>query len=448
MTNNYDINSYLADEVAKADTGRGSSFFQKIFNDEAPPISYISSRGECNIILLPVHSSYGSAPTMTSGGFRSDKDRGIYPTLSSYGLDWMFVYKDVGNSPDRKKRKTILSINMMEDKILPEQEWGNVYKSPMFRLRDYLWRLGGEHVYDSTQRRTIARKQVDLNNWQVKRALELVPPTPTMNDPMPRPVRTLFLQGLVVSNAGTDYTTDEDGNSQWPQHRILMISQISAIKSKAVARAKEGFYDNFFAPRDPANITNVLDTKYVLGKYGDIRDNVQNRAKWEQESFLHSDFATNLKVLTFKSYPAQSGLPSYECLVSNMAGMYGADFQIPDDVARQIRPINNYLQENNEAKQKEWLAEVFPGDEWALIGAGVMDAPPTSVAVPAGITAVTPIPTMTAPTVNIPIPTMTAPAVITPAANTAPGIAPNTVAAPAAPTSLRDRLKNLQNKTA
>ena len=50
--------------------GASRSDFQKIFNDEAPGLGYLSSKAPCEFILVPPHPSHGASAAMTSGGFR------------------------------------------------------------------------------------------------------------------------------------------------------------------------------------------------------------------------------------------------------------------------------------------------------------------------------------------------------------------------------------------
>lgn len=380
----FDINQAIADSTNSGNS-RDSTAFQKIFNASAPPISYLSGKGPCQILVLPPHASTGADQTLTSGGFRLDKDRGVYPTLGGYALDWVYVYKDVGNSPDMKRRKSILAVNMVRDAngnmtIKPEQEWGQVYSSPMYKLREYLWRLGGEHHFDRQRRMVVPRVAVDFSNAKVRRALELVPPQSNIGDPIGRPTRCLFVQGLMVTNAGNNYMVDENKQPCWPQHRLLMISQITAIKSKVNARQKEGFYDMFF---DGPEGIDGMDPESVIQTYGDVRKDLAARIEWEKAAFKHANFATEPKLVTFSSYPGANGISSYECKVSDAKEVFDGGIDLPESVKESIRPIGDYIIETNEQLQAQWLAELFAGDEWALIEAGVMQPNSARIAVPA-----------------------------------------------------------------
>ena len=393
----FDINRAMYDS-SKSDSTKKNSDYQKIFNDEAPTIGYISSKGPCEFILVPPHPMYGASQTMTSGFFRDDGIRGTVPTLGQYGLDWAYVYRKVG-SGDPKTRKDILAINMIEGEdgmiIRAEGEWGRNYKSPMYKLHEFLWKTGGAHKYDKMARRSVPTLSVDFNNPQTRRALELVPINNDLTAPLSRAVRTLFLQGFVIKNAGIDYTADEEGKPSWPKHKILMINQVSAIKSREDAKDKEGFYDSFFERTDGVPMSHEA----VVQAYGDISENVEAMMAWEA-GFLHGDFATQQKLLTFSSYSSgPAGIAAYRCKTSNLADSYGG-YALPDDVLQQVKPFSDYILLNTEELQKQWLQELFAGDEWALIGAGVINdnsvrisVPELPVNVPAPVPAVVAVPT-------------------------------------------------------
>lgn len=437
---NFDINRAIYDSSANAGSSKRSSDYQKIFNDDAPTIGYISSKGPCEFILVPPHATFGASQAMTSGYFRDDGLRGTVPTLGQYGLDWAYVYKKVG-SGDPKSRKDILAINMVETDdgmmIHAEGEWGKGYMSPMYKLHTFLWKTGGAHKYDKVARRSIPTIQVDPNNARTRRALELVPITNDLSAPLSRPARTLFLQGFMVKSAGLDYTVTEDGQPCWPKHKILMINQISAIKSRADAKDQEGFYDAFFERTDGV----PFDRELIERTYGDIANNPEALANWEA-GFLHSDFAVQQKLLTFTSYSSgPAGIAAYRCNVSNVADRYGADYALPDELLQQVRPFSDYILLNNEKLQIEWLQELFAGDEWALIGAGIIPDNSVRIAVPE-MPAPTPmeLPAVPAPVVKPSVakpagPAKPAPAAARPVmpANTGPKIPSVTPAAPAKP---------------
>jgi hypothetical protein len=426
----FDINRAMYDS-SKSDSTKKNSDYQKIFNDEAPTIGYISSKGPCEFILVPPHPMYGASQTMTSGFFRDDGIRGTVPTLGQYGLDWAYVYRKVG-SGDPKTRKDILAINMIEGEdgmiIRAEGEWGRNYKSPMYKLHEFLWKTGGAHKYDKMARRSVPTLSVDFNSPQTRRALELVPINNDLTAPLSRAVRTLFLQGFVIKNAGIDYTADEEGKPSWPKHKILMINQVSAIKSREDAKDKEGFYDSFFERTDGVPMSHEA----VVQAYGDISENVEAMMAWEA-GFLHGDFATQQKLLTFSSYSSgPAGIAAYRCKTSNLADSYGG-YALPDDVLQQVKPFSDYILLNTEELQKQWLQELFAGDEWALIGAGVINdnsvrisAPELPVNVPAPVPAVVAVPTSPVartPATPMRVP-MATPAPVTQVAKPAPSAGP------------------------
>jgi hypothetical protein len=375
----FDINRAMYDSSLNAGTNR--SDYQKIFNDEAPTIGYISAKGPCEFILVPPHPKYQVSRAMTSGLFRDDAARGVVPTLGQYGLDWAYVYQKVG-SGDPKTRKDILAINMIEGDngmiIRAEGEWGRGYKSPMYKLHEFLWKTGGAHKYDKQARRSRPTITVDFNSPQTKRALELVPINGDLGAPLRRAVRTLFLQGFMIKSGGMDFTVNENGQPCWPKHKILMLNQVSAIKSREDAKDKEGFYDVFFERTD----NMPMEANIIHQTYGNIVDDPDALAAWEA-GFLHSDFGTNQKLITFSSYAAgAAGITTYQCSVGNLADKYGPEYRLPDDVLQQVKPFSDYILTNTEELQKEWLQELFAGDEWALIGAGIIDDNSVRISVP------------------------------------------------------------------
>jgi len=380
-------------EDSKNNVVSRSSDYQKIFNDDAPSMGYISSKAPCEFILVPPHASYGASAAMTSGGFRQDSTRGVVPTLGQYGIDWVMVYRKVGNDPDYKKRKDILAINMMEGPdgmtVQTERDWGKGYMSPMYKLREFLWRTGGGHKYNKALRRSEPTINVDTSTAKYKRAHELVPVDGNdLNSPLSKGVRTMFLQGFMVNNAGINYTVDEEGQPCWPRHKILMINQISAIKSREDARTKEGFYDVWFERADGIN----MDPEYIIDHFGDVSQSETAQTNWEA-GFRHSDFAVKQKLVTFSSYPSgPAGIATYTCAVQNLSDRFGEQYVLPDEVLKKVRPFSDYILENNEKLQIQWLLELFPGDEWAFIEAGIIQDGSNSVAM-GGFSVPTPAPT-------------------------------------------------------
>jgi hypothetical protein len=382
-----DINRRMQEDASGDDASR-SSEWQKILNDEAPPIAYLGTSGPCNFILVPPHPTHGASQAMTSGGVRGDEKYGYTPTLGQYGLDHVLVYRKVGNNPDRKKRRDILAINIQQEGdgsfIQVEREWGKGYRSPMYKLYDYLWRTAGGYKFDKQVKRMVSSIQVDPRSAKVRRALELCPPNdtggPDSTAAIARGKRTLLLNGFLVSNIGKSYTVDEDNQPCWPQQRVLMINQVTGIKSPVNARDSEGFYDMWFRRTDGIDLSLACDEAYIRENFGDIYEDVDAQLAWEA-GFLHSDFASVQKLVTWSSYkagPAQ--MDAYCCRVDNLADAMGG-YQLPEEVLMKARPIADYLADNNEQLQVRWLLEAFPGDEWALEGAGIISAG-SSVGVP------------------------------------------------------------------
>jgi len=412
MTFDFNKAVYINSQV---DSGSHNSDYQKMFNNDAPTLGYLSSKAPCEFILVPPHPTYNVSMAMTSGGFRQDQLRGIVPTLGQYGIDWVMVYRKIGNDSDPRKRKDILAINMVEGPdgmtVQAERDWGNGYKSPMYKLREYLWKTGGGHKYDKTQRRSIPTINVDTSTTGYRRALELVPvDSNDLNAPLGRAVRTMFLQGFVASNAGINYLQDEDGQPCWPRHKILMINQVSAIKSREDARVKEGFYDTWFERVDGM----TMDPGEIENTFGNISESSESLMAWEA-GFKHGDFATNQKMVTFSSYAAgAAGIATYCCSVQNLVDRFGPGYVLPDEVLKKVRPFSDYILENNEKLQIQWLLELFPGDEWALIEAGIIQDGSNSVAMggfsaPAATPApatVIPTPVVQAAVTRVPMPTV------------------------------------------
>lgn len=432
----FDFNKAVHQD-SKNGTSSRSSDYQKMFNDDAPTLGYLSSKAPCEFILVPPHPTYGASTALTSGGFRQDQLRGVVPTLGQYGIDWVMVYRKVGNDPDPRKRKDILAINMVEGPdgmtVQTERDWGNGYKSPMYKLREYLWKAGGGHKYDKSARRSIPTINVDTSTAKYRRALELVPvDSSDLNAPLGRATRTLFLQGFVISNAGINYTQDEEGQPCWPRHKILMINQVSAIKSREDARTKEGFYDAWFERVDGM----PMDPETVVDTYGDISQSLEAQLAWEA-GFKHGDFASMQKLVTFSSYASgPAGIATYSCSVQNLADRFGSAYSLPDEVLSKVRPFSDYILENNEKLQIQWLLELFQGDEWAMTEAGIISdgsnrvamggfAAPAADPTPAPVAAPAPTP--------VPAPAISPRPVVAPAAQRPGPVAPAPVVPVAAP---------------
>jgi hypothetical protein len=376
-----DINRAIQQDAANSPGGYRSSDWQKIVNDDAPPFCYLSTKGATTFILPPPHPAHNSSLAITSGGIRGDKRGGNVPTLGQYGLDWVMVYRKVGNSEDDKKRRDILAINMVEGPDGPtiqvEREWGNGYRSPMYKLYEYLWKTAGAHKFDANVRRAVPTLAVDPTSAKVKRAMQLVPPDSNGGGkgnwaPLSRGKRTMLLSGFVIRNGERDLTIDEDNNPCWPQHRIMYIDQVTAIKSREGDRHLEGFYDHWFERTDGLTMAQACDMDVVRDRFGEIYDDVDAQLAWEA-GFRHADFATNQKLVTWSSYKGgAAGIDTYCCTVENLATALNG-YSLPEEILMKARPIADYLANNTEQLQIQWLLEAFPGDEWALEGAGLIE---------------------------------------------------------------------------
>lgn len=423
--------------------------YNKILNNDAPPVGYLGTKGPCRMLVIPPHPSHGVDRTMTSGGFRLDEKTGVSPTLGDYALDWVYVYKNVGNDPDPKRRQNILAVDMVTNPedgsvvVRPEQDWGRVYKSPMYKLREFLWRATGSPKFDKKSNKTSMTESVDTSSALYRRAMELMPPGTALTNAIARPSRTMLLQGFVFENGGKEYTVNDKNEPCWPQHRVLMISQTSGIKSSVTARHREGFYDAFFvpspnsvlgagtAPGTAAEAAATVDPDSVAERYGDIVADVEARARWEAENFMHADFGSVDKLVTFESFKETSTV-AYRCEVKNLADEYGVEYVLPEEERMKVRPISSYLIETNYDKQVEWLVELFKGDEWILEAAGVLQ--------PSGnaVTMYTP-PAKAAPVVPPARPVAATPAAVRPAdaaqVYAAPATKPPVPGAPRMPTA-------------
>jgi hypothetical protein len=286
-----------------------------------------------------------------------------------------------------------------------------------------------------------------------------------MNAPLGKGVRTMFLQGFVMNNAGINYTMDEEGQPCWPRHKILLINQLSAMKSREDARTKEGFYDVWFERTDGIG----MDPEYIVNHFGDVSESESAQMNWEA-GFRHADFALNQKLVTFSSYPSgPAGIATYACSVQNLSNRFGQHYMLPDEILKKVRPFSDYILENNEKLQIQWLLELFPGDEWAMVEAGIISDGSNKVSmhispvaaqdqnVPAPVYApapaipaarsvsAAPVPVMPLPVAPITNPVPPVPAAVSGAARRVAGLA-----VPAAPPTgeldLSSQMKALMNK--
>jgi hypothetical protein len=448
------------DIATQAGTATSESRFNKILSPDAPMLAYLGgNRGPTKIVIPFIP---GADNTLTYGMFVNDtiRNTGMLPVLGDYALDWVYVYQNVGLG-DSSQRMSILAVNTVidedtgEERIIAEQSWGRGYQSPMYKLQEYLWKASGSPKFVK------AKNKVELNTPVLHPDAEkLLPYGNPIDAPMRRATRCLLAQGFTFENAGKNYLmNDETKEAQWPQHRIFLINQVTAINSAPHQEDKVGFYDKVLAQTGEGT-TNPTE---MAANYGDVINDVNARRKWEADTFVHHDFATNMKLVEFSSKPTgPAGITAYSAQVDNLADVY-ANYQIPQELYNDVKPISHYLYKSTYEKQVEWLKELFAGAEWALEGAGLMDAAPTQVAMPNGpVTTTAPsTPTTAAPTApTAPVAPMAPAAPVTPAAaapaTTSPGI-PTPVSTPtptpndAAPANLDSqmqemmaRLQNLQ----
>jgi len=421
----------------------GENNFNKILNSDAPGLMYLGgNKGPSKFMLPPMPG--GNSP-LTHGIFIDDTARkaGMLPVMFDYGCDWLYVYQNWGLG-DFTQRKSMLAVTVVvdddgEERLMAEQSWGRGYKTPMYDLDTYLWKASGSPKYNKRANKLEYTTPV-LN----PSAIELRPANSPLDASVRRATRCLLLQGFVFENAGTNYTVDgETGQPKWPEHRVFMINQVTAINSATYMDTKVGFYDKFLmcnpdAPLNPSDIQK---------NYGDIAGDVSARIAWEKDAFYHADYATNHKLVEFSSKPSgAAGITAYSCSVNNLADIYGAEYHIPDEMLNKVQPMGNYLYRSTREQQIEWLKELFAGYEWALIGAGLMEDNPTTVAVP-----VQPTTTITPPAMPVTTPTSEVVPVAdpTPPSTSTPTAIPAAVPAPtAAPLddqmkAMMDRLNNL-----
>ena len=444
------------DIANQASNATSESRFNKILSPDAPSLAYLGGKalpnGERPISKFTIPYIPETDNTLTYGMFVDDKIRntGMLPVLGDYALDWVYIYQNIGVG-DSSQRMSILAIDTVineesgEERIIAEQSWGRGYQSPMYKMQEYLWKASGSPKFNKR-----ANKVETTTPILHAEAENLLPYGSPIDAPMRRGTRCMLIQGLVFENAHTNYLVSADtGEPQWPQHRIFLVNQVTAINSSSYVDNKVGFYDKFLATTgegtvNPAEIRNL---------YGDTVEDVEARREWEAETFLHHDYASNPKLVEFSAKPeGAAGILAYSCQVNNLTDVY-AGYQIPQDNYADIKPISEYLYKSTYGQQVEWMKELFAGSEWALMGAGIMDATPTQVAVPS----VPPVTTAAVPTPTTVVPTATPPTPITPPATTvsgmpAPGTMPSTPTSTSAPTEganldeqMQEMMARLQN---
>tara|TARA_Y100000310_G_scaffold198091_1_gene198133 strand:- start:2146 stop:3483 length:1338 start_codon:yes stop_codon:yes gene_type:complete len=422
----------------------GESRFNKILKGDAPKLTYLGgNKGPSKFVVPPMPG--GSSP-LTHGTFVNDTIRktGMLPLMYDFALDWVYVYQNIGIG-DMSQRMSILAINTVEDdegnkRIVAEQAWGNGYKSPMCKLQEYLWKASGSPKYNKRQNKVEYTTPV-LN----PAAADLMPPNSSLDAPMRRATRCLLMQGFVFENAGSNLTIDsETGQPKWPEHRIFLINQVTAINSATHMENKVGIYDKFMM-RNQGAITNPAD---IQKNYGNVLGDVDARMAWEKDTFYHADYATNHKLLELNSKPSgAAGITAYYCDVNNLADIYGPEYRLPDDVLNKVEPIGNYLYKSTEAQQTEWLKELFSGYEWALTGAGIMGETSTAVAVPVQPTEIA---APVTPPVAAPVVAPAAPPVAAPVASPPPAIpvapSPSAPVTDATGAPLDDQMKAMMDR--
>ena len=115
-----------------------------------------------------------------------------------------------------------------------------------------------------------------------------------------------------------------------------------------------------------------MNPEQINEMYGDVSSSESAQLAWEQ-GFKHSDFGVNQKLVTFKSYPSgPAGIATYCCTAQNLSERMGANYKLPDEILRKVKPFSEYILNTNEQLQIQWLLELFPGDEWAFIEAGLI----------------------------------------------------------------------------
>ena len=409
------------DIANQASNATSESRFNKILCPDAPGIAYLGGNKGPSKFVIPYIPETDN--TLTYGMFVDDKIRntGMLPVLGDYALDWVYIYQNIGVG-DSAQRMSILAVDTVkdedtgEDRVIAEQSWGRGYQSPMYKLQEYLWKASGSPKFNKR-----ANKVETTSPVLHADAEKLLPYGSPIDAPMRRGTRCLLVQGFVFENAGTNYLVNsETSEPQWPQHRIFLINQVTAINSASHMETKVGFYDKFLS-RSGEGTVNPSDMREL---YGDTFENVEARRKWEAETFVHHDYATTPKLVEFTSKPSgAAGITAYSCQVDNLADVY-ANYQIPESEFAKVKPISDYLHKSTWAQQVEWMKELFFGCEWALIGANIMDANPTQIAVPSVppvATAVPATPTTVVPTTAAPVAPPTPVASSTPPGMPTPG---------------------------
>lgn len=421
------------DIANQANNATTESRFNKIFSPDAPPLSYLGGKslpsGERPTSKFVLPYIPNSDNTLTYGMFVDDKIRktGMLPVLGDYALDWVYIYQNIGIG-DTSQKMSILAVDTVideetgEERLIAEQSWGRGYQSPMYKMQEYLWRASGSPKFNKRTNKVETTTPVLHQDAET-----LLPYGNPLDAPMRRGTRCLLIQGFVFENAGTNYLVNpEDNTPQWPQHRLFLVNQVTAINSATHVENKAGFYDKVLAYSGDGttNPTAIQDI------YGDVIGDVEARRKWEADTFIHHDYASNMKLVEFSSKPeGPAGIAAYSCQVNNLSDVY-ENYHIPQENFNDVKPIGDYLYKSTFNQQVGWMKELFAGYEWALIGAGLMDTNPTQVAVtsiPPVTTAAPPVPTTA-----VPVAPTAAPPVSTAAVPVAPTAAPGMLVAPAA----------------
>ena len=416
------------DIANQASNATSESRFNKILSPDAPPMAYLGGKalptGERPVSKFVIPYIPETANTLTYGMFVDDKIRntGMLPVLGDYALDWVYIYQNIGVG-DSSQRMSILAIDTVtdedtgEDRIIAEQSWGRGYQSPMYKMQEYLWKASGSPKFNKR-----ANKVETTTPVLHAEAENLLPYGNPIDAPMRRGTRCMLIQGLVFENAHTNYLVNADtGEPQWPQHRIFLVNQVTAINSSSHMDNKVGFYDKVLAKTGEG----AVNPSEMRSLYGDTVGDVEARRKWEAETFVHHDYASNAKLVEFSAKPeGAAGILAYSCQVNNLTDVY-AGYQIPQANYEGIKPISDYLYKSTYAQQVGWMKELFAGSEWALIGAGIMDVPAPQVAVPNAtppVTTAAPTPTAVMPSAPTPTPAAPTPAPAAPPTATSPGM--------------------------
>jgi len=369
--------SYTGSVATQAAESRSdSSHFQTVLNPNGPSMAYLGgSKGPTDVIILPPNRACGCPQTLTSGRIIDDPSGkgGMMPVLNDYALDHVLVYKDIGTA----RKMTMLAIDFQEDedgnvRPVTEQAWGRGYKSPMYKLQEWAWNAAGRIKFNKQTRRSDPTAQVTH-----PRAIEIMPPGNAISTPMSRPHRVLLLNAFVINNAGKSFLTDDSGAPQFPQQRIFMIDQVTAIKSSQDAENKRGFYDMWLKLQEGKS----LDPSEISEKYGDIANDVDARMRWERDTFVNFDFGVNPRVLTWTTFVSDgAGIINYKALpTQTLAEKLGPNYQLPQDMFDSVKPIWENIAQTTYDQQLEIMKDLFSDNLWALEAAGLIEAGPTMV---------------------------------------------------------------------